>query len=60
MVNGVVYADSNDDNVYAFDLSAGQATPPQPGPGALHPNYRLRPQRQAACPTPAAAPCRRS
>jgi outer membrane protein assembly factor BamB len=45
VVNGTVYAGSNDGNVYAFDLSAGLAAPARPGPGSLHPDYRLRPQR---------------
>jgi serine/threonine-protein kinase len=45
VANGVVYTGSNDSNVYAFDLSAGQAAPARPGSSALHPNYRLRPQR---------------
>ncbi len=45
VANGVVYTGSDDDNIYAFDLSAGQGAPARPGPGALHPNYRLRPQR---------------
>jgi outer membrane protein assembly factor BamB len=45
VTNGTVYTGSNDGNIYAFDLSAGQATPARPSPATLHPSDRLRPQR---------------
>jgi Tfp pilus tip-associated adhesin PilY1 len=40
----VVYAGDFDGNLYAFDLTGGQASPARPSPGSLHPDYSLRPQ----------------
>jgi hypothetical protein len=43
VAGGVVYAGSNDGNVYAFDLSGGLAAPARPATASLHPGYRFTP-----------------
>jgi outer membrane protein assembly factor BamB len=45
VVNGVVYAGSDDGNLYAFDLTGGLATPNRPRRSSLHPDYSLRERR---------------
>ncbi len=44
VANGVVYAGSNDGNVYAFDLAGRAAAVKRPALAHLHPNYTLHPQ----------------
>jgi len=44
VANGVVYAVSENDNVYAFDLAGGNTNTRRPAAGQLHPDYTHRPQ----------------
>jgi hypothetical protein len=39
----VVYAGSDDDSLYAFDLAGGRATGIRPALDRLRPDYALRP-----------------
>ena len=45
VANGVVYASSDDGNLYAFDLAGGLAAPARPSRSSLRPNYSLQVQR---------------
>jgi outer membrane protein assembly factor BamB len=45
VANGVVYVGSDDDNLYAFDLTGGLAALARPARSSLYPDYSLRQQR---------------